>query len=229
MLVAFSGGKDSTAMVLQLAKLGEDFRMIWTPTGNELPDLMRHIRHVEQIVGRQVEAVPAPTLAELIDEQQCLPSWRMRWCTRMIKVEPCAEYLRQHPDETLCVGLRADEPGRVGGTYEGAKEIQYPLREWGWGLAEVLRCCEQAGVAIPTRTDCAVCFFQTLHEWWLLWKHHPEAYAQGEAWEEQIGHTFRSPSRDTQPAALRDLRAKFEAGYTPKARQRKVSCRVCNL
>jgi hypothetical protein len=156
-----------------------------------------------------------------------LPSFRMRWCTRMIKIEPCAEYLKAHPD-ILCVGLRADEDGRAGGTYS-AGSIRYPLREWNWGLDEVIRCCERFGVRVPPRTDCAVCFDQTLYEWWSLWSNHPEQYTQGEKWEAQIGHTFRSDKRDTQPASMKGLRGKFEAGYKPKQRARKRMCRVCSM
>ena len=226
MIVAFSGGKDSTAMVLRLHELGRPFRMIYTPTGNELPDVARHIEAVSAIVRRKVTRISAPSLEQLIHEQQCLPNWRMRWCTRMIKIEPCRRWLDENPD-TLAVGLRADEEGRAGATYSSANKIRYPLREWNWGLDEVLRCCERHGVTVPARTDCALCYYQTLHEWWLLWKHYPEHYACGELWEHKIGHTFRSPRRDTQPTSLALLRAKFEQGYVPKKRRRKIMCRVC--
>ena len=64
-------------------------------------------------------------------------------------------------------------------------------------------------------------------------------FAQAEAMEELTGHTFRSASRDTWPAALRDMRAKFEAGERPKSikelplfgetyEQRPNVCRVCS-
>lgn len=38
-VVAFSGGKDSTALALRLHELGEAFSLLFTPTGNELPDV----------------------------------------------------------------------------------------------------------------------------------------------------------------------------------------------
>ena len=38
LIIAFSGGKDSTAMVLRLSELGEDFKLLFTPTGDELPE-----------------------------------------------------------------------------------------------------------------------------------------------------------------------------------------------
>lgn len=64
----------------------------------------------------------------------------------------------------------------------------------------------------------------------------PEIYAEAEAQEEKTGHTFRSPSRDRYPTALKDLRHYFEA--TPRLLVLDdededdadfASCRVCRL
>ncbi len=226
LIVAFSGGKDSTAMALQLADMGKSFRLLHTATGNELPDVRAHIDRIAALTGASLIDLDAPTLDELIHHHQCIPNFRMRFCTPEIKIEPCAEWLNKHPDTILAVGLRADEEGRAGGRYGGAT-VSYPLREWNWGEAEVLECCRLHRVAVPERTDCAVCFYQTLFEWYTLWKDYPEMYLQGEEWEAEFGHTFRSPQRDTHPAALADLRKEFESGYVPTQRKRKVMCRVC--
>lgn len=107
LVVAFSGGKDSTAMALRLHELGKPFRMIHTATGNELPEVREHVIRVAEETGADLIDLDAPTLEQLITEQQCLPSWRMRWCTRMIKIEPCAEWLRLNQNVRLAVGLRS--------------------------------------------------------------------------------------------------------------------------
>jgi PP-loop superfamily ATP-utilizing enzyme len=227
LIVAFSGGKDSTAMALQLADMGKSFRLLHTATGNELPNVRAHIDRVVKMTGMTLVDLDAPTLDEAIHEHKCIPNFRIRFCTPMIKIEPCAEWLSKRPDCKLAVGLRADEEGRVGGRYGGVT-VSYPLREWGWGEAEVLECCRLHGVTVPERTDCALCFYQTLHEWWKLWKDHPGMYREGEDLEAEFGHTFRSPQRDTHPAALSELRKEFEAGYVPTRRKRKVMCRVCS-
>jgi hypothetical protein len=127
------------------------------------------------------------------------------------------------------VGLRADEPTREGGDYRSVPGVEMvcPMRDWGWSLAHVIGYLMERQVIIPRRTDCARCYHQTLHEWWMLWREAPTIYADAEMDESNTGHTFRSPSRDTQPAALRDLRLKFEAGYVPAQRKRATQCRVC--
>jgi hypothetical protein len=89
---------------------------------------------------------------------------------------------------------------------------------------------EARSITIPPRTDCMWCFFQRLIDWFRLWRDNLPAYLEGEAWEAQTGHTFRSPQRDSQPAALKDLRAKFEAGWIPRDTRERLSemqCRVC--
>jgi len=227
MLVAFSGGKDSTALALRLHELGESFALMHTATGNELPGVREHIERVSRACGAPIVDLGAPTLEELIREQQCLPNWRMRWCTRMIKIEPALAFYDSIPGETVCVGLRSDEEGRMGIEADAGVNIRYPLREWGWGVGDVVGYCERMGFAPPARTDCAVCFYQTLREWYDLYREYPEEYQRGIDWEESVGHTFRSPQRDSQPASLADLRVQFDLGYVPKSRRRKIMCRLC--
>jgi 3'-phosphoadenosine 5'-phosphosulfate sulfotransferase (PAPS reductase)/FAD synthetase len=232
LVVAFSGGKDSTAMVLRLAELGEDFQLLFTPTGNELPDLHEHLAKIVARVGKTLITPANQTLDELIRFHKALPNFRMRWCTRQIKIVPCIVWLKRNPGSTLAVGLRADEEHREG-LYGSYATYRYPLREWGWKLADVVGYLKQAGVTVPKRTDCALCYGQRLSEWFALWRDYPAEFAKGEAYEEMTGHTFRSPQRDTWPAPLVQLRARFEAGDRPrgveKLDQDEQPCRVCRL
>jgi 3'-phosphoadenosine 5'-phosphosulfate sulfotransferase (PAPS reductase)/FAD synthetase len=234
--VAFSGGDDSTAMALRMAEQGEDFVLLFTPAGDELPDLFAHVEDIAALVGKPLIQPPNRPLDHWIDFHQALPNHRMRWCTRQIKIEPCIAWLVEHPGMTLCVGLRADEEARVG-LYGDYATYRYPLREWGWNDADVHAYNRSQGVSVPTRTNCATCYDQRLGEWWELWKTHPDRYAKGEAREAQTGHSFRSPGRDTWPAPLAELRARFEAGDVPRDVELNINlfddapkrCRVCSL
>lgn len=42
-VVAFSGGKDSTCMAVMLAEEGEDFELLFTPTGDESPECIARL------------------------------------------------------------------------------------------------------------------------------------------------------------------------------------------
>lgn len=228
-VVAFSGGKDSTALVLRLAELGEDFTCLFTPTDDELPELAAHMATVLARIQRPLVIPENRSLEQWIGFYNALPSWRMRWCTRQIKIRPAIEWLLLHPGSTLVIGLRADEEDREG-LYGDYATYRYPFREWGWKLADVLAYNTAQGVEVPARTDCAVCPYQRLIEWWELWKKYPDRWAKGEAWEAQTGHTFRSRQRDSWPAAMKDLRVEFETGRVPKdTRPEQSRCRVCSM
>jgi len=84
-VVAFSGGKDSTAMALRLAERGEDFKLLFTPTGNELPDLRIHLDRIVKMVDKPLITPPNYSLDHWIREYEALPNHRQRWCTRLIK------------------------------------------------------------------------------------------------------------------------------------------------
>lgn len=244
-ILAFSGGKDSTCLALLMAEEQLDFELFFTPTFDELPECVDHIARIKEMTGRPLVVRTAGfTLAELIESQNALPNSQMRWCTRILKILPCKAYLLENPGSTLLVGLRADEEEREGMWGEFAS-YRYPLREKGWGEQEVWAYLDARGVTVPDRTDCGVCYDQRLGEWWRLWKEHPDRWARGEAMEEATGHTFRSDTRDTWPASLKDLRERFEKGDVPTrgegriitlplfgtydtAPQRK-RCRVCSL
>lgn len=241
-VVALSGGKDSTAMALRLAEVEpRDYTYVCTPTGNELPEMFAHWRHIGNLLGKPIIPVMATTLDGLITKQQALPNWRQRWCTRMLKIEPFAAWLMHKSQEgyavTSYVGLRADEEEREGGDYTKVPNAvtRFPMREWEWCLPQVVDYLALRGVSIPKRTDCALCFYQQLNEWFDLWHDNPEAYAEGERYEELTGHTFRSPGRDTWPASLKDLRAEFDRGRVPRGTETNLDlfgtmkCRVCRI
>lgn len=242
-VVALSGGKDSTAMALRLAEVEPDVQRMYvcTPTGNELPEMFAHWLRLGELLGQPVLPVVATSLEERVRHYTALPNWRQRWCTKELKIEPFARFLMLNAPTMSYVGLRADEVGRGGVDYEAFVPdtiTRYPLREWGWGLADVTGYLADRGVEVPRRTDCAVCFFQRLGQWYDLWQDHPEAYAEGERWEAATGHTFRSPGRDSWPAGLAELRAEFERGRIPRDRRGEqlglfqpgpLQCRACTL
>jgi hypothetical protein len=235
-VVALSGGKDSTAMALRLAEVEpRDYVYVCTPTGNEPSAMFAHWKRLGERLGKPIVPVMAGSLVGLIEAQNALPNWRQRWCTRKLKIEPYAAWLAQFGPCVSYVGLRADEPEREGGDYLDIPGVvmRFPMREWGWTLRDVQGYLAGKGVEIPKRTDCALCFFQRLIEWWELWRDDKEAWAEGERLEALTGYTFRSPQRDSWPAAMKDLRACFEAGEIPRETRKDpinaLQCRVCRL
>jgi 3'-phosphoadenosine 5'-phosphosulfate sulfotransferase (PAPS reductase)/FAD synthetase len=230
-IVALSGGKDSTAMAIMLARMEpRDYIYICTPTGDESDEMIAHWANLEDILGAPLVMVRNHSLKFFINEFKALPNWRQRWCTRLLKIEPTLAFLKANMPCVQYVGLRADEEEREG-IYSSEIPQRFPLREWGWTIEDVRQLLRLEHITIPVRTDCLRCYGQRLGEWFLLWRDHPDIYAEAEAEEAMVGATYRSPGRDTWPAALKDLRAEFERGRKIRgfSGQRTEVCRACSL
>jgi hypothetical protein len=236
-VVALSGGKDSTAMALRLREVEpREYIYVCTPTGNELPEMFAHWLRLAELLETSITPVVGGTLEGIIESEGMIPNFRARFCTRLLKINPFAAWMmRQERPVVSYVGIRADEPAREAGDYAkvpGAV-VRFPLREWGWNIGHVIAYNAERGISIPMRTDCAWCFWQTLGEWFNLWRDHIAIYLEAEAVEAVRGHTFRSPGRDTWPVALKDLRERFESGAIPRGANiqsdmfQNQKCRVC--
>lgn len=242
-VLALSGGGDSTCLAVSLAdREPRNYFFCCTPTGDELPDMLEHMLRLGELLGSRVYPIMGDIgLIEGIKAEGVIPNRRMRWCTRKLKIVPFIAFLRgvaASGPVTVYVGLRADEPLRVGGLYghiEGV-DIRHPLREWGMTEAQVDGFNEQRGIIIPERTDCARCYHQQIGEWWRLWHDHYQLFAEARDLELEMGQTFREPkfhpdgspvtvtrrgltyaasSRDTWPVWLADMETVFAAGHVP--------------
>lgn len=237
-IVALSGGKDSTAMAIRLAEIEpREYVYICTPTGDELPEMEFHWRKLSQILKQPILRLhdpKHPTIYDLIDEFKMLPNWRARWCTRILKIEAAQQFYNLVKPAVIYVGLRADEQNRKGNKlFDADIEQRCPMQEWGWGIDAVWGYLKEKNMAIPRRTDCAMCFYQRIGEWWNLWNDHPEYYQRISDIEDKIGHTLLSPGKwkGSWPHKLSDLAAEFAAGRVPRGVNLapEKQCRVCSL
>lgn len=241
-VVALSGGKDSTCLALALREREpRAYLYVCTPTGDELPAMLAHWSALEERLGQPVIRLANGTLNRVIYDNMMLPNTHARFCTRILKLRPFAEFMKMQAPAVAYVGLRADEDDREG-TRPGGDGValsvkvtyDFPLRRWGWGLDDVQAYLLSRKIVIPERTDCARCPYQRLGEWYNLWHDHPAIYADAEGDELVFGHTFRSDQRDSWPAGLTELRHLFEAGHVPARslrmmEKRRNMCRACSL
>ena len=76
-IVALSGGKDSTAMAIELAEHepSDDYQFCITPTKRELPAMDAHWAKLERLLGKPLVRIPAPSLVELIVKFKTRNTW----------------------------------------------------------------------------------------------------------------------------------------------------------
>jgi len=242
-IVALSGGHDSSCLSFELKEREpRPYHYVCTPTGDELPEMFVFWNELGHRLGRRLIPIMVGTLKSTIAKEKMLPNYRARFCTRILKIEPYRRFLAeqaQHGPIVSYVGLRADEEGRAGGAFSDIPGVtmRFPLREWGYDEDAVQRSLAERDIVCPNRTDCARCYHQKIGEWWELWWHHPDIFADAVQDEKTYGATYRTPGRDSWPTSLEDLGKAFAAGRVPdisltrmfRERQQSGSCRVCRL
>ena len=193
-IASFSGGKDSTAMVLRLIEENRPLdEIVFFDTGWEFPQMYEHIEKVEQFMGRKVTILHP---RESFDFNMCerpivrnkkscpmhgkvyryghgWPSIFRRWCTcKKVDVidAHCGDALRY-------VGIAVDEPGRL-------KMRNYPLVEWGMTESDCLEFCMERGFdwgglyEVFSRVSCFCCPLKGLDDYRKLRRHFPSLWAE---------------------------------------------------
>ena len=121
-ILSLSGGKDSTALALYMRDRVDDMEYVFCDTRKELPETYEYLKLLEAKLGKPIK--------HLHDDRGFdhwlnvyggyLPSSRMRWCTRQLKIRPFERYVGD--DEVInYIGIRADE-NREGEEDPGACE-----------------------------------------------------------------------------------------------------------
>jgi len=191
-IASFSGGKDSTAMVLKLIE--EDWpldEIVMFDTGWEFPQMYEHIAKFEKFIGRKITRLH-PT--ESFDFTMCdkpiirckksdpmhgkvyrhgngWPRWNARWCTRE-KISVIDKYCG---DAVRYIGIASDETKRIA-------EGSYPLVEWGITEADCLKMCYDNGFDFGglynhfSRVSCYCCPLKGLKDYRELRKNYPELW-----------------------------------------------------
>ncbi|MGH8099674.1 MAG: phosphoadenosine phosphosulfate reductase family protein, partial [Chthoniobacterales bacterium] len=113
----FSGGKDSTALMLwmcdELGTPGEQWTPVFCDTGWEHPITYAYIEEINLTILAKTLVTLKPTIGTMRDLVQIkgrVPSAKARFCTENLKTEPMKEWLTSINDDfTVYQGIRRDE------------------------------------------------------------------------------------------------------------------------
>ena len=206
-IASFSGGKDSTSMVLRLIELGYPLdEVLCCDTTMEFPAMYRHIEKVKAVVeaaGIKFTMLRAehdfvyyltehPAEREEGSRYYGMPGlgWpgvHSRWCTKALKVKIINDYLRELRGRYTIkqyVGIAADEEYRLDRKSNKNHNRIYPLVEWGWKEEDAMSYCRVWGYDweglydLFERVSCWCCPLQPLDELRTLRSQFPDLWQQ---------------------------------------------------
>lgn len=218
--VSFSGGKDSTALVLHMVEIGEHIdEVVCCDTYKEFPAMYRHIEKVRKVIEANgikftmlraeksfdyymFEHQPKRKNKNLVGLKGF--SWagsRNRWCTSKLKIDIVNKYfrnLRKKYNVIQCVGIAADEGYRLERKSNQQEKHRYPLVEWGWSEKDCLHYCYNKGYdweglyELFSRVSCWCCPLQPLEELRKLRSHFPELWEELKQMDKRTWRTIKA-------------------------------------
>ena len=217
-IVSFSGGKDSTAMLLRMIeeKMPID-EVIFCDSGMEFPSVYDHIEKIKQVLAAnhiiftvlkpehsfEWYMLERPVKSEKHGDHNGMgwPTPTLRWCTRFFKTEMTRRYYMTFDKDTRIleyVGIAKDEEFRTQGRTGQLKRKRYPLIDWGMTEADCLQYCYDRGYdwnghyKIFNRLSCWCCPLAKMGELKKVWQHYPELWKKLEELDEKVQSTDMS-------------------------------------
>lgn len=207
-VVSFSGGKDSTAMLLRMIELNMPIdNIVFADTTAEFPAMYEHIEKVEKYISRKITLlIPEQDFEYILLKHKVFArdgsvkqgysfgSMTERWCTTYFKTRAINKHIRELKNSYEVieyVGIAADEPKRI-------KDKNYPLVDWGWTEADALKYCYEKGFdwsglyELFGRVSCWCCPLKNLDELRKLRKYYPDLWAKLQDWQSKTWRKFRA-------------------------------------
>lgn len=216
-IISFSGGKDSTALLLKMIE--EDMQIdeiIFCDTGVEFPEMYDHIAKVGKMVDRPITVLKSQYSFEYLmfeyEKQKgknkgkkgwSWPDFRVRWCTDFFKRRIWLQHMKRYKgiEVTEYHGIALDEAHRADKNNDG-RMIKYPLIDWEMTEKDCLEYCYSKGFDWNglyekfDRVSCYLCPLQRLGELKIIYRDYPEFWQKMKEYDfrsiKQFGRKFRS-------------------------------------
>ena len=228
-IVSFSGGKDSTAMLLKMIENNMQIdEIIFCDTTAEFPEMYKHIEKVEKYINRKITILKKNFNFEYYmfehvktrgknkgSKGYTWPDFRNRWCTYLFKRQLIRQYLKQYKGYNIIEyhGIALDEIERTKKNKDG-RNIKYPLIDWQMTEKDCLEYCYDKGFDWNglyekfARVSCYLCPLQRLGELKVLYTEFPELWAYMKELDKrsikQFDRKFRSDY------SIEELETKFD-------------------
>ncbi len=238
-LVAISGGKDSTALWLHLSRDLGLTRLIpvFADTGWEHPMTYDYLDYLESKLGPLVRLKPERDFVELAVHKKRFPSTMARFCTTELKMKPMREWLKasfangtiDREKVVQATGIRAEESkSRAQMAEFVATDDYYKIPQWrpiiSWTWNEVFATHDKYGIdANPlyklgmARVGCMPCIMSNMGELAEIARRFPDVQTKIEEAEAKLASAGKPSSffaTGTIPARFCSNSAKGKDGAT---------------
>lgn len=212
LVINFSGGKDSSAMLFYLCEKYPDIKkhVIFADTGWEHPDAEDWARKIVSMAGLELNVCrnPNKTFLSMSEKRGKFPGMTTRQCTSDLKRGPIATWIRRNvKDKKIinCMGMRSSEStgrAKMKALVRNKLETNKVRTVWNylpihdWSDEKVFEYLKDKGVPLHPvyqhlrRFSCRICIYMTQHDINQVAKHDPEAINIISNIEEKIGFNF---------------------------------------
>ena len=207
-IVSFSGGKDSTAMLLMMIeKQMQIDKIVMVDTTKEFPAMYEHVKKVQKYIKPfKIDIIKIDFdywFSEHIKTKgknkglkgYGFPDNINRWCTAL-KRQAIKKYERSLNDKIIQYhGIAIDEKHR---TEKNGDNIKYPLCEWNITEQEALKYCYNKGFNWDNlyhqfdRVSCWCCPLSNLKELKNLYTNFPELWEELKKMEKKSYRKFKN-------------------------------------
>lgn len=205
-IASFSGGKDSTWMLLEMLRRGEHIdEVVFFDTGWEFPQMLTHVEKIKKIV--EDHGITFTTLRPdkpfdywMFEHPKSNGMNGWSWCGKSncrwgtdIKTRTIDNYFKNEPAHIQCVGVAADEAHRC----KDNPRKRYPLVEWGITEAECLASCYAAGYdwgglyEYLDRVSCRFCGLKNLKELRNIYEYMPDVWRELQEYQNRTYLPYR--------------------------------------
>lgn len=229
-IISFSGGKDSTALILWAKENKMKFRTIFCDTGWEDEITYEYVEYINKTLlnGKLIvlKSDKYEGFEDLSIKKKRVASTMARFCTEELKLKPTKKYIESLKDVNLYFGIRAEESAKRALMPEKIFDKDYyncwihrPLLKW---TAKDVFDIHKKYLIKPNplyrmgmlRVGCMPCIMTNLKELKSIIKQRPDTIKKVSELEKKLGRTFFAQDRIPQWAMTsRDKKTGVKIGY----------------
>lgn len=210
-IVSYSGGKDSSAMLIRMVEEGmpiDDIvfiNVMATPTmGAEFPEMYEYLKKMEDYIHRKITLVPSVISFDEGFHQIYQKGKRAgtiygypltvgAWCNDRLKLRTINRHYKTYGEHIRYLGLAADEKKRIARL---DSKCRTPLVEWEMTEKDCLAFLEKRGMVNPLykkfrRLGCFFCPKQPLSSLRIVRHDYPEFWKMMLTWDKESPCSFK--------------------------------------